>query len=160
MHQLMHYVTDVLEKPDDPPSRFAPRARPFTTETYATAGRADAFFHVDLTDALALLCLRQNPDRPRSVVSSAGALHRRLAQSPEHRAALEELWQGYRWSRQGEHGEAEEADTPFRVPVFSAAPGPSGQPLLSSRFNSSWSDPLPPPPPLNPTPTPTPPPPI
>ena len=44
VQQLMHYVTDVLEKPDDPPSRFAPRARPFTTETYASAGRADAFF--------------------------------------------------------------------------------------------------------------------
>ena len=93
---LMHYVTDVLERPDNPPSRFAARPRPFTTETYApTSGRnSDAFFHADLTDALALLCVRQNPDKPRSVVSSAGALYRRLAQSNGRCAALEELRRG------------------------------------------------------------------
>ena len=122
--------------------RFKRRSRPFTTETYGQRSKpleqalptgTSPHFHVDLSDALALLCVRQNPDAPRSLVASAAALWRSLERThpPE---ALEELVRGFRWSRQGEEGEGEDPDTPFRIPVFSA----TDDGVFSSRFNRSW----------------------
>jgi hypothetical protein len=56
--------------------------------------------HVDLTDCVSLLCVRQAPDDPYSCVGSTPNLYNKVVdQRPEF---LPALFRGYRWTRQGE----------------------------------------------------------
>ena len=56
--------------------------------------------HVDLTDCVSLLCVRQAPDDPHSCIGSTPNLYNRIVE--ERPEFLDVLRRGYRWTRQGE----------------------------------------------------------
>jgi hypothetical protein len=94
-------------------------------------GMREARLHVDLSDVVGLLCIRQAPSSPLSTLASAGALYNAiLAQHPEW---LPRLYEGYQWDRMSEQAEWEDAVMPWKTPVFSYAGG-----QLSSRYHRGW----------------------
>lgn len=87
--------------------------------------------HIDLTDIVGLLCVRQAPGGAKSTLSSSGHVFNRvLAEHPEW---LPRLAEGFAWDRRNEHAPWEPEVTPWKVPVFSEADG-----QLTTRFNRPW----------------------
>ena len=86
--------------------------------------------HVDLSDAVSFLCVRQAPDDPHSVVSSSMMVYNEiLRQHPDY---LPRLYEGFIWNRI----ETYPNETPysnFKVPAFSAAGG-----VVTCRFHPGW----------------------
>ncbi|MDH4365938.1 MAG: TauD/TfdA family dioxygenase [Acidimicrobiia bacterium] len=114
---LIHYVTDGVLRPNQGKRGVGSPLR--------------SSLHVDLTDVVSLLCVRQAPDNPPSWVASSTEIHNRiLARHPE---AMEAFYQGFEWDRLEEHGEGETPTTGYRVPVFSQADG-----HVSCRYNRYW----------------------
>ncbi len=71
--------------------------------------------HVDPTDVVALMCIRQARSGGLSSIVSAGAVHNVLLdESPQHLAVL---FRGFRYDRKGEEGPGEDPVTE-RIPVF------------------------------------------
>ena len=85
--------------------------------------------HVDLGDCVSLLCVRQAPDDPHSVVSSSITLYDEILR--QHPEWLPRLYEGFVWSRQGEEGPGESPCSDYPVPAFSVADG-----KVTCRFNS------------------------
>lgn len=114
---LIHYVTDGALRPNQ--------------GTRGVGLPKESPLHVDLTDVVSLLCVRQAPDDPPSRIGSAGWIYNRLLERrPE---ALERLARGFEWSRMGEQLAWERATSGYRVPLFSRAKG-----RLSCRYNRHW----------------------
>jgi hypothetical protein len=114
---LIHYVTDGTLRPNQ------------GRRGVGTPKRSS--LHVDLTDVVSLLCVRQAPDNPPSWVASSSEIHNRLL--ARHPDALEALYEGFQWDRLEEHGAGESPTTGYRVPVFSQAGG-----AVSCRYNRFW----------------------
>lgn len=114
---LIHYVTDGTLRPNQ------------GRRGVGSPNRSS--LHVDLTDIVSLLCVRQAPDNPPSWVASSTEIHNRiLARHPE---ALDAFYRGFEWDRLEEHGPGESPTTGYRVPVFSQAGG-----VVSCRYNRFW----------------------
>lgn len=85
---------------------------------YATSGEAK--FHIDLTDVVGLLCLRQAKEGGLSrIASSMSVLNAVARERPDLLAVLRE---GFPWDRRDEHG-ANESPVGPRLPVFSERDG-------------------------------------
>ena len=92
---FIHYVTDGARRP-----RQGTRGVGLPQETP---------LHVDLTDIVSLLCVRQAPDDPPSRVASATHLYNEiLRRRPD---VLERLFTGFEWGRMGEHAAGEPASS-------------------------------------------------
>lgn len=114
---LIHYVTDGALRPNQ--------------GTRGVGLPKESRLHVDLTDVVSLLCVRQAPDAPPSRVGSGGWIYNALLErAPE---SLERLMRGFHWSRMGEQLQWEAPFSEYRVPVFSVAGG-----RLSCRYNRNW----------------------
>ncbi len=87
--------------------------------------------HVDLSDVVSLLCVRQPEDSPKSRLTSSMTIHNRLLETRPD--ALERLYRGFVWDRQNEHGPGESPTTDYPVPVFSQTRG-----IVSCRYNRTW----------------------
>ncbi len=87
--------------------------------------------HVDLTDIVTLLCVKQAPDDPPSRISSATTIYNRVL--AERSGDMARLYEGFEWGRQGEHGEGETASSGYKVPFFSEKGG-----QVSCRYNRNW----------------------
>jgi hypothetical protein len=75
----------------------------------------EAKFHVDLADAVGLLCLRQAKSGGRSLLLSSATVHEILRR--EHPDAMAILARGFAWDRREEHGPGEDPVGPV-VPVL------------------------------------------
>lgn len=114
---LIHYVTEGKLRPSQ------------GTRSVGNPGRVT--MHVDLSDAVSLLCVRQPEDSPKSRLTSSMTVHNHiLEQRPD---ALPRLYQGFVWDRQNEHGPGESPTTDYPVPVFSHQNG-----VVSCRYNRTW----------------------
>ncbi len=87
--------------------------------------------HIDLTDVVGLLCLRQSPASPPSLISSSMSVFNQFLE--ERPDLLQVGLEGFQWDRLGEHAAWESPITPYRVPVFSVAQG-----KVSCRYNRFW----------------------
>lgn len=114
---LIHYVTEGKLRPNQ-----GARGVGFPTEST---------LHVDLTDCVSLLCVRQAPDDPPSWLGSSTRIFNDLLES--HPEALAPLLEGFEWDRMDEHGPGEQPTSGYRVPVFSIAEG-----RVSCRYNRYW----------------------
>jgi hypothetical protein len=114
---LIHYVTEGRLRPNQ--------------GTRGVGLPTESTLHVDLTDCVSLLCVRQAPDDPPSwLASSTTVFNEMLARHPE---SLEPLLEGFEWDRMGEHGPDESPTSGYLVPVFSVAGG-----RVSCRYNRYW----------------------
>jgi len=114
---LIHYVTD---------GKFRPHQG---TRKVGAPGRVG--LHVDLSDCVALLCVRQAPDDPPSRLASSMHIYNELLR--HHPEALSWLYEGFQWDRKDEHGETESPTSGYRVPIFSQSEG-----VVSCRYNRNW----------------------
>lgn len=95
---------------------------------YATA--REARFHIDLTDVVGLLCLRQAKEGGVSrIASSISVLNAVIRERPD---LLPILLEGFPWDRRDEHGPQESPVGP-RIPLFSESKG-----LWACRYNRSF----------------------
>jgi len=107
---LIHYVTDGALRPNQ--------------GTRGVGRPTKSGLHVDLTDCVSLLCVRQAGDNPMSWLGSSVRIHREFTErAPE---MLPMLYRGFEWDRLEEHAEGETPSTGYRVPVFSVAGGAAG----------------------------------
>ncbi len=114
---LIHYVT-------------AGRLRP-NQGTRGVGVPTESTLHVDLTDAVSLLCVRQADDDPPSwLASSTQIFNEFLRDRPD---LLGPLLDGFEWDRLGEHAPDEAPASGYKVPVFSVADG-----TVSCRYNRYW----------------------
>lgn len=114
---LIHYVTEGRLRPNQ------------GTRSVGDPGRVT--MHVDLSDVVSLLCIRQPEDSPKSRLASSTHIHNRLlAEQPD---VLARLYEGFVWDRQDEHGPGETPTTGYAVPVFSQKDG-----VVSCRYNRTW----------------------
>lgn len=114
---LIHYVTDGYLRPQQ--------------GSRGVGSPKATSLHVDLTDCVSLLCVRQAPDDPPSRLASSTTVHNELLkQCPE---ALETLYKGYHWSRLGEEASGESPVSDYRVPLFSQVDG-----KVACRYNRFW----------------------
>lgn len=114
---LIHYVTEGRLRPNQ--------------GTRGVGVPTESTLHVDLTDCVSLLCVRQAPDDPPSWLASSTAIYNHfLAHHPD---LLDALLEGFEWDRMGEHGEGETPTSGYRVPVFSVRDG-----VVSCRYNRYW----------------------
>ena len=87
--------------------------------------------HVDLTDVVSLLCVRQAPDDPHSwLASSTPVFNELLRTRPD---VVPGLFEGFQWDHMGEHAEGEAPTSGCLVPLFSEAGG-----HISCRYNRAW----------------------
>ena len=114
---LIHYVTEGRLRPSQ------------GTRGVGDPGKVS--MHVDLADCVSLLCVRQPEDSPKSRLASSTTIHNRLLE--ENPALLDQLYRGFEWDRQNEHGASETPTTGYRVPVFSERDG-----IVSCRYNRNW----------------------
>ena len=113
---LIHYITDGELAPKAG-ARMLGKPRPSS-------------LHVDLSDVVALLCVKQAPDNPKSLVASSMTVYNEiLSQHPDYLVRLEE---GYYWNRRGPH-ETEGPHSEFKVPAWSESGG-----VVSCRFHAGW----------------------
>jgi len=115
---LVHHVT------------LGPKAPKMGKRGVGSAGHVG--LHVDLTDVVALLCARQNPDNPPSHAASTLALYNEL--NARHPELMPLLKAGTPWYRMGEHG-IDEPTSPYSVPIFSLS---SKGGKVSCRYNRAW----------------------
>ena len=114
---LIHYVTDGKLRPNQ-----GRRGVGFPQETK---------LHIDLTDMVALLCVRQAPDDPPSRVASSMTVYNELLKRrPE---VLARLYAGFEWDRMDEHGPDEDPTSGYKVPLFSHRNG-----VVSCQYNRNW----------------------
>lgn len=114
---FIHYVTDGKRKPSQ-----GKRGVGFPQE---------AKLHIDLTDIVSLLCVRQAPDFPVSWVSSSVNVYNQLLH--KNPSFLPRLYEGFQWDRMDEHGKGETPTTGYKVPVFSQKDG-----RVSCQYNRNW----------------------
>ena len=118
---LIHYVTDGKLRPNQ--------------GLRGVGSPKKSGLHVDLTDAVSLLCVRQAPDEPRSWLASSTQVYNEFVRNhPEH---LPALFEGFEWDRLDEQGQGEGVTSGYKVPVFSIADG-AGTRKVSCRYNRFW----------------------
>lgn len=106
------------------------RGQKKTPLTRAYGSKKEAKLHVDLSDVVGLLCVRQAVTSPPSILASSTTVYNDfLANHPEW---LERLFEGYCWDRFGEQADWESPIT-AKIPIFSHADG-----HLSCRYNRNW----------------------
>ena len=99
--------------------------------TRAYGSKRVTSLHVDGTDVVGLLAVRQAPSSPLTTLASSITIHNEfLAQHPEW---LPRLYAGFPWDRKGEQAAWEAPLMPHCLPVFSYAGG-----QLSAHYNRSW----------------------
>ncbi len=98
--------------------------------TRAYGSKKESKLHVDLSDIVGLLCVRQALSSPPSVLGSSMAVYNAFVE--EHPEWLERLYEGYPWDRFGEQASWEQPTT-ARIPIFSHADG-----QVSCRYNRNW----------------------
>ncbi len=98
--------------------------------TRAYGSSKESKLHVDLSDVVGLLCVRQAKEAPPSVLASSMHVYNQFVE--HHPEWLERLYRGFRWDRFGEQA-AWEAPVTAEIPVFSQAGG-----QVSCRYNRSW----------------------
>ncbi len=99
--------------------------------TRAYGSKRVTSLHVDGTDVVGLLAVRQAPSSPLTTLASSITIHNEfLAQHPEW---LPRLYAGFPWDRKGEQAAWEAPLMPQCLPVFSYAGG-----QLSAHYNRSW----------------------
>jgi len=114
---LIHYVTDGALRPNQ--------------GTRGVGRPGPSGLHVDLTDCVSLLCLRQASDGPPSWIASSSQLFNDvLTERPND---LEPLFRGFQWDRMGENRPEESPTSGYLVPLFSEAGG-----RISCRYNRAW----------------------
>ncbi len=114
---LIHYVTDGKLRPNQ--------------GLRGVGSPKKSGLHVDLTDAVSLLCVRQAPDEPLSWLASSTQVYNEFVRHhPEH---LPALFEGFEWDRLDEQGPGERVTSGYKVPVFSIAGG-----KVSCRYNRYW----------------------
>lgn len=114
---LIHYVTEGRLRPNQ--------------GTRGVGVARESTLHVDLTDCVSLLCVRQAPDDPPSWLASSTAIFNEMLESRPD--LLDALIEGFEWDRLGEHGPGESPTSGYRVPVFSVHDG-----VVSCRYNRYW----------------------
>lgn len=114
---LIHYVTDGKMRPQQG-TRDVGNPRPIG-------------LHVDLSDCVALFCVRQAPDDPHSAVASAMTIYNEILR--QHPEWLPKLYEGFIWNRAGEEAAGEAPVSDYKVPVFSEKEG-----TVTCRFNGGW----------------------
>ncbi len=88
--------------------------------------------HIDLTDVVGLLFLRQSPASPPTLISSSLTVFNSfLRERPD---LLARAMRGFHWDRLGEHAPWESPITPYEVPIFSVNNG-----KVSCRYNRHWT---------------------
>ena len=114
---FIHYVTDGKLRPSQ-----GRRGVGFPKESK---------LHIDLTDVVSLLCVRQAPDDPPSRVASSMTIYNELLRRRSD--ALARLYEGFEWDRMDEHGPGETPTSGYKVPVFSQRDG-----AVSCQYNRNW----------------------
>ena len=114
---FIHYVTDGKLRPKQ-----GRRGVGFPKESK---------LHIDLTDVVSLLCVRQAPDDPPSRVSSSMTLYNQILK--RRPGALARLYEGFEWDRMDEHGPGESSTSGYKVPVFSQKDN-----IVSCQYNRNW----------------------
>ena len=87
--------------------------------------------HIDLTDVVGLLGVRQAKGSPHSTLCASAVIYNAVLR--EHPEWLPRLHEGFQWDRRQEHAPWEPAATPWKVPLFSFAKG-----QLTVRYNRHW----------------------
>jgi hypothetical protein len=87
--------------------------------------------HVDLSDCVALYCVRQAPDDPHSAVASSMLVYNEILN--QHPEWLPKLYEGFIWNRAVEEAAGETPISNYKVPAFSEIDG-----TVSCRFNGDW----------------------
>jgi hypothetical protein len=87
--------------------------------------------HVDLSDCVALYCVRQAPDDPHSAVASSMLVYNEIIN--QHPEWLPKLYEGFIWNRAVEEAAGETPISNYKVPAFSEIDG-----TVSCRFNGDW----------------------
>lgn len=113
-------VADVME-----------RGQVKTPLTRAYGSKHEARLHVDLADAVALLCVRQAPVGATSTLASSTLIYNEILRA--HPDWLPMLEEGFHWDRFGEQAAWEPPISPTPIPLFSEASG-----KVSCRYNRSW----------------------
>lgn len=98
--------------------------------TRAYGSSRESRLHVDLSDVVGLLCVRQAKESPPSVLASSMHVYNQFVE--HHPEWLPRLYRGFRWDRFGEQA-AWESPMTAEIPVFSHAGG-----QVSCRYNRSW----------------------
>ncbi len=107
------------------------RGQKKTPLTRAYGSKRESKLHVDLTDVVGLLCVRQaKGGAPTTLASSMTVYNEFLREHPE---LVPMLYEGFHWDRFGEHAAWDQPMSPQKIPVFSYAKG-----QLSCRYNRSW----------------------
>ena len=107
------------------------RGQKKTPLTRAYGSKRESKLHVDLTDVVGLLCVRQaKGGAPTTLASSMTVYNEFLREHPE---LVPMLYEGFHWDRFGEHAPWQQPMSPQKIPVFSYARG-----QLSCRYNRSW----------------------
>jgi hypothetical protein len=101
------------------------------TLTRAYGTRRVHSLHVDLSDVIGLLCVRQASSNPISSFASAIAVYNEFVF--KHPEWLPRLQEGFHWDRYGEHAAWEAPTSSHPIPVFDRRDG-----RFSSRFNRNW----------------------
>jgi hypothetical protein len=114
---LIHYVTDGKLRPQQ--------------GTRGVGNPGPVGLHVDLTDCVALFCVRQAPDDPHSLVASSMTLYNEILK--QHPEWLPQLYEGFIWNRANEEGQGETPVSNYKVPAFSEVDG-----VVTCRFNGHW----------------------
>jgi hypothetical protein len=114
---LVHYVTDGKLRPQQ------------GTRNVGSPGPIG--LHVDLSDCVALFCVRQAPDDPHSIIASAMTIYNEILR--QHPQWLPKLYEGFIWNRAGEEAAGETPVSNYKVPAFSEADG-----VVTCRFNGGW----------------------
>jgi len=107
------------------------RGQKKTPLTRAYGSRRKSSLHVDLADAVGLLCVRQARGGAATTLASSMTVYNEFLR--EHPELLPALYGGFHWDRFGE-SRAEESPVSERpIPIFSYSNG-----QLSCRYNRSW----------------------
>lgn len=119
---LIHYVTDGKLRPNQ------------GIRGVGNPGKSG--LHVDLTDCVSLLCVRQAPDDPMSWLASSTQVYNEFV--AHHPELLDRLFEGFEWDRLDEQRPGEGITSGYRVPVFSETRSAEGRRILSCRYNRYW----------------------
>jgi hypothetical protein len=114
---LVHYVTDGKRRPQQ--------------GTRGVGNPGPVGLHVDLSDCVALLCVRQAPDDPHSLVASSMTIYNEILR--QHPEWLPRLYEGFIWNRADEEAPGETPVSNYKVPGFSEVDG-----VVTCRINGHW----------------------
>jgi hypothetical protein len=107
------------------------RGQKKTPLTRAYGSKRESKLHVDLSDVVGLLCVRQAKGGAPTTLASSMTVYNGFLK--EHPDLVPMLYEGFHWDRFSEHAPWDQPMSTTRIPVFSYAKG-----QLSCRYNRSW----------------------